>query len=71
LQIRCTPGEFAIFNPPSDHSCATWANDFVDAFGGYLDNPGDAQACRYCQYKASLTLNLWRLKTIQLIYDTE
>jgi len=51
LQIRCKPGEFAIFDPPPGLSCASWANDFVDAFGGYLGNPGDSQACRYCQYK--------------------
>ncbi|KAH9999357.1 P-loop containing nucleoside triphosphate hydrolase protein [Russula vinacea] len=51
LQIRCKPGEFAIFDPPPGQSCVVWANDFVDAFGGYLDNPSDAQACRYCQYK--------------------
>ena len=55
LEIRCKPGEFAIFDPPRGLSCAAWANDFVDAFGGYLENPSDTQACRYCQYKASLT----------------
>jgi hypothetical protein len=55
LQIRCEPGEFAIFDPPTGLSCAAWAGDFVDAFGGYLENPGDTQACRYCQYKVSLT----------------
>jgi len=54
LQLRCEPGEFAIFDPPPGLSCAAWANDFVDAFGGYLENSSDTQACRYCQYKASL-----------------
>jgi hypothetical protein len=52
LQIECKLDEFAVFNPPLGQSCATWANDFVNAFGGYLDNPDDTQACRYCQYKA-------------------
>jgi len=51
LQVLCKPGEFAIFNPPPNQSCATWANDFVDAFGGHLENPNDTQACRYCPYK--------------------
>jgi len=51
LRVQCEPGEFAIFNPPTNQSCATWANDFVGAFGGYLDNPMDTEACRYCQYK--------------------
>jgi len=51
LQIRCEPGEFAIFNPPPGYSCTTWASDFVNAFGGYLENPDDHEACKYCQYK--------------------
>ena len=55
LQIRCEPGEFAIFDPPPGLFCAAWANDFVDAFGGYLENSSDTHACRYCQYKVSLT----------------
>jgi hypothetical protein len=64
LQIRCKPGEFAVFNPPPGQSCGTWANDFVNAFGGYLDNPSDAQACRYCQYKASMAQSRFHLKTV-------
>ncbi|KAI0269180.1 ABC-2 type transporter-domain-containing protein [Gloeopeniophorella convolvens] len=51
LQIQCKPDEFAVFNPPSGQSCAAWASDFVNSFGGYLDNPNDTQSCRYCQYK--------------------
>jgi hypothetical protein len=58
LQIRCEPGEFAIFDPPPGLSCAAWANDFVDAFGGYLENPSDTLACSYCQYKASFDLRM-------------
>jgi len=51
LKITCKPEEFAVFTPPSGQTCAAWANDFVNAAGGYLDNPGDSAACRYCQYK--------------------
>ena len=65
LQIRCKPDEFAVFNPPSSQSCATWANDFVDAFGGYVENPSDTQACRYCRYKVSLAWNLRYLNAIR------
>jgi ATP-binding cassette, subfamily G (WHITE), member 2, SNQ2 len=43
----------------------------VDAFGGYLENPGDTQDCRYCQYKAGIVSNLWCLKTTTLIYSAE
>jgi len=71
LQIRCKPVELSIFNPPPGQSCATWANDFVDAFGGYLENPGDTQDCRYCQYKVGFASGLWCLKTIRLTYNTK
>jgi ATP-binding cassette subfamily G (WHITE) protein 2 (SNQ2) len=50
LVIRCKSDEFAVFNPPSGQTCAAWAQSFVDTFGGYLDNPLETAACRYCQY---------------------
>ncbi len=53
LKITCKAEEFAIFNPPSGQTCAAWASDFVNAAGGYLDNPNDSAGCRYCQYKVS------------------
>lgn len=53
LKITCKPEEFATFNPPSGQTCAAWASDFVNAAGGYLDNPDDSTACRYCQYSVS------------------
>jgi len=65
LQIRCKPVELSIFNPPPDQSCATWANDFVYAFGGYLENPGDTQDCRYCQYKVGDEY----IKPLNMVYD--
>ncbi|KAI9446228.1 ABC-2 type transporter-domain-containing protein [Lactarius indigo] len=50
LTVTCKPDEFAVFNPPSGQTCAAWARDFVNAAGGYLDNPNDSAACRYCRY---------------------
>ncbi|ETW86763.1 ABC transporter [Heterobasidion irregulare TC 32-1] len=50
LMIRCKLDEFVVFNPPSSQTCQAWASSFVSAFGGYLDNPNDTTACRYCQY---------------------
>ncbi|EPQ60137.1 hypothetical protein GLOTRDRAFT_67504 [Gloeophyllum trabeum ATCC 11539] len=52
LNITCRSDEFAIFNPPSGETCQSWANTFVQGFGGYLDNPNDTSACRYCQYRS-------------------
>ncbi|KAF8131532.1 pleiotropic drug resistance ABC transporter [Boletus edulis] len=50
LVIVCASDEFNVFNPPANQTCQEWAGDFVNAFGGYLDNPLAASACRYCQY---------------------
>ena len=48
LKITCRPEEFTVFNPPLGETCETWANDFVQYFGGYLDNPTETALCRYC-----------------------
>lgn len=50
LVIQCKSEEFARFDPPAGQTCQQWATDFVTTFGGYLDNPNDTSACRYCQY---------------------
>jgi ATP-binding cassette, subfamily G (WHITE), member 2, SNQ2 len=50
LIIRCKSDEFAVFNPPSGQTCAQWGQEFVNSFGGYIDNLNDTVACRYCQY---------------------
>lgn len=51
LPIVCASDEFAVFNPPTSQTCFEWAGEFVDAFGGYLNNPNATTACQYCQYK--------------------
>ncbi|CEH13591.1 probable snq2-abc transporter involved in multidrug resistance [Ceraceosorus bombacis] len=51
LRIRCDLNEFAIFDPPSGQTCQAYAADFLRTATGYLDNPGDSEACRYCQYE--------------------
>ena len=38
LRIQCKPDEFSGFNPPEGQTCGAWANEFVSAFGGYLDS---------------------------------
>ncbi|KAF8963959.1 ABC-2 type transporter-domain-containing protein [Flammula alnicola] len=50
LIIKCKSDEFATFNPPTGQNCSSWAQPFVDVFGGYIDNLSDTAACRYCQY---------------------
>ena len=50
LSITCRPDEFSVFNPPSGQTCQQWAGDFVNSFGGYLNNPNATSSCEYCQY---------------------
>ncbi|TFK70455.1 hypothetical protein BDN72DRAFT_896460 [Pluteus cervinus] len=50
LVIRCKSDEFAIFDPPSNQTCSSWGEPFVNIFGGYIDNLNATTACRYCQY---------------------
>ena len=50
LPIRCSPSEFAVFQPPTGQTCQGWANTFVEFFGGYLANPEASADCQYCQY---------------------
>lgn len=51
LPITCKSDEFSVFSPPSGQTCEEWAGPFVEAFGGYLDDPSATDACQYCQYK--------------------
>ncbi|KAE9401914.1 pleiotropic drug resistance ABC transporter [Gymnopus androsaceus JB14] len=51
LVITCQSDEFYTFSPPSGQTCYEWANDFVDVFGGYLNNPNATSACQYCEYR--------------------
>lgn len=50
LVVKCKPDEFVVFNPPTNQTCSTWAQDFVDVFGGYIANPSASSNCQYCQF---------------------
>ncbi|ETS61335.1 hypothetical protein PaG_04356 [Moesziomyces aphidis] len=50
LPIRCTESELARFQPQSGQTCTQWAGTFLNAFGGYLENPDATADCGYCQY---------------------
>jgi len=69
LPVTCQDDEFAVFAPPSGQTCQEWAGAFVQAAGGYLNNPDSTVDCQYCQYRvgdeylASLNMsygNRWR-----------
>ena len=51
LPVRCAPHELARFQPPSGETCIAWAQDFIDAYKGYIVNPNATSDCGYCQYE--------------------
>ncbi|KAK6457757.1 ABC-2 type transporter-domain-containing protein [Scheffersomyces xylosifermentans] len=50
-QIHCSKTELAIFNPPSGQTCQEFVGAFVEASGGYLNNPNATSDCGFCRYK--------------------
>jgi len=77
LEITCVDDEFTVFDPPSGQTCMEWAGAFMNAVGGYVDNPDDTSGCRYCQYRfgdqffTSLNINFsnrWRDAFLILAY---
>ncbi|BGP44752.1 ATP-binding cassette transporter snq2 [Rhodotorula kratochvilovae] len=50
LQIRCLNSEYRTIEPPGGQTCEQWMGPYVGAAGGYLLNPNDTDACKYCQY---------------------
>ncbi|KAH9837328.1 ABC-2 type transporter-domain-containing protein [Rhodofomes roseus] len=78
LQIECAAAEFTVFSPPAGQTCQAWAGEFVDYYGGYLNNPNATSACQYCEYSVGdqfftplniLYSNRWRDVFILLAYS--
>ncbi|KAI0660568.1 ABC-2 type transporter-domain-containing protein [Cubamyces menziesii] len=51
LSITCNPDEYIPFNPPDGQTCMEYAKEFIQGFGGYLNNPNATSNCFYCQYE--------------------
>jgi ATP-binding cassette subfamily G (WHITE) protein 2 (SNQ2) len=50
--VRCKESEFAIFDPPTGLSCATYLEPYLAGPGSRnnLDNPDAMSGCRVCEY---------------------
>lgn len=46
--ITCATKEFNTVEPPMGSTCINYMEPFINNFGGYIDNPDDFTACRYC-----------------------
>lgn len=47
-QVRCADNELLVFNPPSDQTCATYMQRYIDQNGGYLEDSSATSNCSYC-----------------------
>lgn len=47
-QVSCADNEFLVFNPPSDRTCGTYMQRYIDQNGGYLVDSSATSNCSYC-----------------------
>lgn len=48
-EIRCDTSELAIFPPPPGQDCQSYAGQFAQQSGGYVEAQPDG-TCGYCQF---------------------
>lgn len=79
-EVNCADSEFALFNPPSGSTCASYLADYMQGKGARtnLVNPDATAGCRVCEYRRGsdylATINLgeyydgWRDAAIVVIF---
>lgn len=55
VQVDCLERELAVFNPPPNETCESYAGSFVDQAPGYMINPSATFNCQYCSLSDSST----------------
>lgn len=49
-RTHCADNEFVSFSPPSGQTCATYMRPYINAAGGYLQDPSATGTCQFCTY---------------------
>lgn len=51
--VKCSPSEFAVFNPPAGSTCIGYLGQFMETIGSRMNlaNPNATEACRVCEYR--------------------
>lgn len=49
--VECTESEFQRLSSPEGQSCADFLQPYLQANGGYLENPGAFEGCAYCRLR--------------------
>lgn len=63
--VQCAAKEYAVVQPPSGYSCASYLDAFVASAGGYLANPDAGSDCLYC---SASTADAWLYRTFNIQY---
>ncbi|KAK1984955.1 ABC-2 type transporter-domain-containing protein [Colletotrichum cereale] len=68
-KVTCYTNEYIHFSPPGNDTCGSYMSGYINAMGGYLENPTSRTDCRFCSidntntYLASISSsfdNRWR-----------
>ncbi|KAF1939631.1 hypothetical protein EJ02DRAFT_456735 [Clathrospora elynae] len=46
--VTCSAREVSVFDPPAGQTCGAYLNDYANASGGVVQNPGATADCRFC-----------------------
>lgn len=53
--VVCADNEYLNFQPPSGQTCGAYMQQYIDAAGGYLQNPGATSDCSFCSIDSTNT----------------
>ncbi|KAL4877859.1 ABC-2 type transporter-domain-containing protein [Aspergillus karnatakaensis] len=49
-EVNCADKEWVKIDLPSNETCGTYMNSFIETAGGYVRNTSSMDSCEYCQY---------------------
>ncbi|CAN3499562.1 pleiotropic ABC efflux transporter of multiple drugs Cdr1p [Diutina catenulata] len=47
-KVVCAAREYVLFSPPSSQTCGDYMEEYISKAGGYLEDPGASDECRFC-----------------------
>ncbi|KFZ06095.1 hypothetical protein V501_07757 [Pseudogymnoascus sp. VKM F-4519 (FW-2642)] len=51
INVQCTEGEFAVFNPPDGQTCGEYTTSYLAHAPGHLVNPDATSGCKVCSFE--------------------
>jgi ABC-type multidrug transport system permease subunit/ABC-type multidrug transport system ATPase subunit len=52
-KVVCADIEYLHFNPPSGETCASYMNDYINSYGGYLLDANASTNCSFCSLSST------------------